>query len=219
MQLPAEATPAESSLIGSRLVRSEEHSAHHHRQSAYREVRTQTERSGGRHQPLQHPGESPPQQNQQNQQLLHLLLMFLQAQHNTRMLATYAALDPRVQFLGYTMKVFAKVWPSSCCLALILTHTLILTPVSAQRCDIGDASRGSLSSYAYILMVLYFLQQRQPPVIPVLQEVLSPFVFTPPGVDVDGTFLMVSDLLYSYKALDSVTLSVQTQSDPGREQS
>lgn len=68
------------------------------------------------------------------------------AQHNTRMLATYAALDPRVQLLGYTMKVFAK------------------------RCDIGDASRGSLSSYAYILMVLYFLQQRTPPVVPVLQE-------------------------------------------------
>lgn len=38
-------------------------------------------------------------------------------------------------------------------------------------CDIGDASRGSLSSYAYTLMVLYFLQQRNPPVIPVLQEV------------------------------------------------
>uniref|UniRef100_A0A1A8DNP5 RNA uridylyltransferase n=1 Tax=Nothobranchius kadleci TaxID=1051664 RepID=A0A1A8DNP5_NOTKA len=71
------------------------------------------------------------------------------AQHNTRMLATYAALDPRVQFLGYTMKVFAK------------------------RCDIGDASRGSLSSYAYILMVLYFLQQRQPSVVPVLQEIFE----------------------------------------------
>ncbi|KAM3875768.1 terminal uridylyltransferase 4 [Diretmus argenteus] len=71
------------------------------------------------------------------------------AQHNTRMLATYAALDPRVQYLGYTMKVFAK------------------------RCDIGDASRGSLSSYAYILMVLYFLQQRQPPVTPVLQEIFD----------------------------------------------
>uniref|UniRef100_A0A8C5BKX5 CCHC-type domain-containing protein n=1 Tax=Gadus morhua TaxID=8049 RepID=A0A8C5BKX5_GADMO len=41
------------------------------------------------------------------------------------------------------------------------------------RCDIGDASRGSLSSYAYILMVLYFLQQRQPPVIPVLQEIFD----------------------------------------------
>uniref|UniRef100_A0A803T4R3 Terminal uridylyl transferase 4 n=1 Tax=Anolis carolinensis TaxID=28377 RepID=A0A803T4R3_ANOCA len=41
------------------------------------------------------------------------------------------------------------------------------------RCDIGDASRGSLSSYAYILMVLYFLQQREPPVIPVLQEIFD----------------------------------------------
>ncbi|XP_053326372.1 terminal uridylyltransferase 4 [Spea bombifrons] len=69
------------------------------------------------------------------------------AQYNTRMLATYAAIDPRVKYLGYAVKFFAK------------------------RCDIGDASRGSLSSYAYILMVLYFLQQRNPPVIPVLQEI------------------------------------------------
>lgn len=37
------------------------------------------------------------------------LLAVFQAQHNTRMLATYAAIDPRVQYLGYTMKVFAKV--------------------------------------------------------------------------------------------------------------
>ncbi|XP_073862761.1 terminal uridylyltransferase 4 isoform X38 [Macaca fascicularis] len=44
---------------------------------------------------------------------------------------------------------------------------------NAERCDIGDASRGSLSSYAYILMVLYFLQQRKPPVIPVLQEIFD----------------------------------------------
>jgi DNA polymerase sigma len=40
-------------------------------------------------------------------------------------------------------------------------------------CDIGDASRGSLSSYAYTLLALFFLQQRNPPVIPVLQEVDS----------------------------------------------
>lgn len=39
----------------------------------------------------------------------------------------------------------------------------------AKSCDIGDASRGSLSSYAYILMLLHFLQQRNPPVVPVLQ--------------------------------------------------
>ncbi|XP_068032110.1 terminal uridylyltransferase 7 [Anomalospiza imberbis] len=69
------------------------------------------------------------------------------ALHNTRLLLSYAAIDPRVKYLCYTMKVFTKI------------------------CDIGDASRGSLSSYAYTLMVLYFLQQRNPPVIPVLQEI------------------------------------------------
>jgi hypothetical protein len=51
------------------------------------------------------------------------------------------------QILGFTLKRFAKL------------------------CDICDASRGSLSSYAYILMAIYFLQQCNPPVIPVLQEV------------------------------------------------
>ncbi|XP_036117330.1 terminal uridylyltransferase 7 [Molossus molossus] len=69
------------------------------------------------------------------------------ALHNTRLLSAYSAIDPRVKYLCYTMKVFTKM------------------------CDIGDASRGSLSSYAYTLMVLYFLQQRTPPVIPVLQEI------------------------------------------------
>ncbi|XP_035513831.1 terminal uridylyltransferase 7 isoform X2 [Morone saxatilis] len=69
------------------------------------------------------------------------------ALHNTHLLASYAAIDRRVKILCYVMKVFAKM------------------------CDIGDASRGSLSSYAYTLMVLYFLQQRNPPVIPVLQEI------------------------------------------------
>ncbi|XP_051923084.1 terminal uridylyltransferase 7 isoform X50 [Hippocampus zosterae] len=68
------------------------------------------------------------------------------ALHNTRLLALYAAIDRRVKILCYVMKVFAKI------------------------CDIGDASRGSLSSYAYTLMVLFFLQQRDPPLIPVLQE-------------------------------------------------
>ncbi|XP_073527049.1 terminal uridylyltransferase 7 [Phyllobates terribilis] len=71
------------------------------------------------------------------------------ALHNTRLLASYAAIDSRVKYLCYIMKVFTKM------------------------CDIGDASRGSLSSYAYTLMVLYFLQQRNPPVIPVLQEIYT----------------------------------------------
>ncbi|KAL1764889.1 terminal uridylyltransferase 7 isoform X5 [Sigmodon hispidus] len=69
------------------------------------------------------------------------------ALHNIRLLFTYSAINPRVKCLCYMMKRFTKV------------------------CDIGDASRGSLSSYAYTLMVLYFLLHRSPPVIPVLQEI------------------------------------------------
>uniref|UniRef100_UPI001EAED90F terminal uridylyltransferase 7-like n=1 Tax=Oncorhynchus gorbuscha TaxID=8017 RepID=UPI001EAED90F len=69
------------------------------------------------------------------------------ALHNTRLLACDAAIDPRVKMLCYVTKVFAKL------------------------CDIGDASRGSLSSYGFTLMVLFYLQQRNPPVIPVLQEI------------------------------------------------
>uniref|UniRef100_A0A3P8VCS6 CCHC-type domain-containing protein n=1 Tax=Cynoglossus semilaevis TaxID=244447 RepID=A0A3P8VCS6_CYNSE len=82
------------------------------------------------------------------------------ALHNTHLLATYGAFDNRVKILCYVMKVFAKV------------------------CDIGDASRGSLSSYAYTLMVLFFLQQRNPPVIPVLQEIYD--AQKKPEVLVDG---------------------------------
>ncbi|KAJ8305343.1 hypothetical protein KUTeg_015888, partial [Tegillarca granosa] len=73
----------------------------------------------------------------------------LLALHNTRLVRLYSSIDKRVKILGYALKVFAKV------------------------CDIGDASRGSLSSYAYILMALYYLQQCKPPVIPVLQELYA----------------------------------------------
>jgi len=49
----------------------------------------------------------------------------------------------------------------------------ILFLLCNQKCEIGDASKGSLSSYAYILLLLYYLQQCSPPVIPVLQEMYS----------------------------------------------
>ncbi|KAH9376928.1 hypothetical protein HPB48_002757 [Haemaphysalis longicornis] len=83
------------------------------------------------------------------------------AQQNTRLLKTYTSIDNRVRGLSYTVKRFAKT------------------------CDICDASRGSLSSYAYILMTIYYLQQRKPPVIPVLQE-LYPEGETRPEVIIGG---------------------------------
>jgi len=68
------------------------------------------------------------------------------AQENSRMLALYASVDERARQLGYLVKLFAKT------------------------VGIGDASRGSLSSYAYLLMMIFYLQQVEPPVLPVLQK-------------------------------------------------
>lgn len=67
-------------------------------------------------------------------------------QENTQLLRSYTEIDNRVTPLGFMMKKFAK------------------------HCHIGDASKGGLSSYAYSLMVIYFLQHSSPPVLPVLQE-------------------------------------------------
>lgn len=66
-----------------------------------------------------------------------------------------------------------------------------------QMCDIGDASRGSLSSYAYTLMVLFFLQQRNPPVIPVLQEVQKWHVCREKNIEFKLCFLSPCTILYS----------------------
>jgi terminal uridylyltransferase len=51
------------------------------------------------------------------------------ALQNTDLLRTYAEIDGRTKVLGHTVKYFAKI------------------------CRIGDASCGSLSSYAYIVMM------------------------------------------------------------------
>ncbi|GMR55323.1 hypothetical protein PMAYCL1PPCAC_25518, partial [Pristionchus mayeri] len=41
----------------------------------------------------------------------------------------------------------------------------------AKECDICDASKGSLSSYAYMILLIHFLQRLKPhPLLPVLQE-------------------------------------------------
>ncbi|UJR11522.1 hypothetical protein I4U23_015703 [Adineta vaga] len=68
------------------------------------------------------------------------------AMENTRLLKLYSDIDPRVSQLGYMVKYLTKT------------------------CDISDAKFGTLSSYAYIIMVIHFLQQIQPPVLPVLQQ-------------------------------------------------
>ncbi len=68
------------------------------------------------------------------------------ALQNTALLRSYAEVDERTKVLGHVVKYFAKI------------------------CRIGDASCGSLSSYAYIIMVIHFLMNTSPPVLPCLQR-------------------------------------------------
>jgi len=71
------------------------------------------------------------------------------ALQNTKLLSDYAKLDHRLSELGHIVKYWAK-----------------------QR-QINDTYQGTLSSYAYILMVINFLQQREPPILPCLQLIVN----------------------------------------------
>ncbi|KAI8644623.1 hypothetical protein BD408DRAFT_413010 [Parasitella parasitica] len=70
------------------------------------------------------------------------------ALQNTKMIKTYVALDSRVRPLIMTIKHWTK-----------------------QR-QLNDAANGgTLSSYTWTCMIINFLQQRQPPILPVLHEI------------------------------------------------
>eukprot|EP00929_Paragymnodinium_shiwhaense_P066520 TRINITY_DN33373_c0_g1_i1.p1 TRINITY_DN33373_c0_g1~~TRINITY_DN33373_c0_g1_i1.p1 ORF type:complete len:590 (+),score=131.93 TRINITY_DN33373_c0_g1_i1:80-1849(+) len=68
---------------------------------------------------------------------------------NSRLMAAYANLDTRVQKVGQQVKHWAKC------------------------CDIACSSDGHLSSYAYTLMTIFYLQYTEPPVLPNLQAVAA----------------------------------------------
>eukprot|EP00929_Paragymnodinium_shiwhaense_P111765 TRINITY_DN80052_c0_g1_i1.p1 TRINITY_DN80052_c0_g1~~TRINITY_DN80052_c0_g1_i1.p1 ORF type:complete len:838 (-),score=136.68 TRINITY_DN80052_c0_g1_i1:114-2627(-) len=68
---------------------------------------------------------------------------------NSRMLQAYCRCDARVRKLGCLVKDWAK------------TH------------ELAGTADGCLNSYAYILLVIYFLQKVQPPVLPNLQAMVS----------------------------------------------
>ncbi|CEP12885.1 hypothetical protein [Parasitella parasitica] len=70
------------------------------------------------------------------------------ALQNTKMIKTYVALDSRVRPLIMTIKHWTK-----------------------QRLLNDAANGGTLSSYTWTCMIINFLQQRQPPILPVLHEI------------------------------------------------
>ena len=68
------------------------------------------------------------------------------ALRNTQLLRMYSAIDPRVRWLAYTLKRWAKA-----------RH-------------LNDPSDSTLSSYGLLLLLFHFLQTRSPPVLPNLQR-------------------------------------------------
>lgn len=69
--------------------------------------------------------------------------------YNTNLLSNYASMDSRVRPLCLLVKYWAK------------------------RRGINDAYRGTLSSYAFVLLIIQFLQTRDRPVIPCLQRMVK----------------------------------------------
>lgn len=65
---------------------------------------------------------------------------------NTRLLHQYTSIDPRARHLCLIVKHWAK------------------------RRAVNEPFRGTLSSYAYVIMCIHLLQTRRPPVLPCLQD-------------------------------------------------
>eukprot|EP01116_Phalansterium_solitarium_P018997 TRINITY_DN5187_c0_g1_i1.p1 TRINITY_DN5187_c0_g1~~TRINITY_DN5187_c0_g1_i1.p1 ORF type:complete len:881 (-),score=217.39 TRINITY_DN5187_c0_g1_i1:37-2679(-) len=70
--------------------------------------------------------------------------------HNTQLLATYTQLDCRVRELACCIKFWAK------------------------RRQVNEPYQGTLSSYSWTLMVINYLQQQLPPILPCLQQLREP---------------------------------------------
>lgn len=73
---------------------------------------------------------------------------------------TYSQLDRRVHALGLIVKYWVC---SQCCSARL--QRVARRELQAKFANIGDAAKGSLSSYAYLLCMIHYLQVtvRAPP--------------------------------------------------------
>jgi len=85
------------------------------------------------------------------------------ALRNSQLLRAYMTLDPRARQLAFLIKYWAK------------------------RREINNPYHGSPSSYAWVLLVIHYLQTTSPPVLPVLQDLHGPNV---PATD---TFVRAHD--------------------------
>ncbi|GAB4844403.1 hypothetical protein Ancab_037767 [Ancistrocladus abbreviatus] len=83
----------------------------------------------------------------------------LLAVENTKLLRDYAEIDVRLRQLAFIVKHWAK------------------------SRGVNETYQGTLSSYAYVLMCIHFLQQRRPAILPCLQEMEATYVVTVDDVE------------------------------------
>ncbi|EPS59851.1 hypothetical protein M569_14951 [Genlisea aurea] len=81
------------------------------------------------------------------------------AVENTKLLRDYARIDVRLRQLAFVVKYWAK------------------------KREVNETYQGTLSSYAYVLMCIHFLQQRNPPILPCLQEMRSTYIASAENVE------------------------------------
>ncbi|KAL6629740.1 hypothetical protein ACP70R_029505 [Stipagrostis hirtigluma subsp. patula] len=100
---------------------------------------------------------------------------------NTKLLKDYAQIDQRLHQLAFLVKHWAK-----------------------QR-GVNETYRGTLSSYAYVIMCIYFLQLREPKILPCLQAMEPTYI-----MDVDGTecaYFDGVDQLHDYGAKNKESIA------------
>ncbi|GLT51890.1 hypothetical protein SLA2020_252650 [Shorea laevis] len=78
---------------------------------------------------------------------------------NTKLLRDYAEIDERLRQLAFIVKHWAK------------------------SRGVNETYQGTLSSYAYVLMCIHFLQQRRPAILPCLQEMEATYSVTVDDVE------------------------------------
>ncbi|PON85155.1 PAP/25A-associated [Trema orientale] len=78
---------------------------------------------------------------------------------NTRLLGDYARIDVRLRQLAYIVKHWAKTR------------------------GVNETYQGTLSSYAYVLMCIHFLQQRRPAILPCLQGMEATYSVTVDNIE------------------------------------
>lgn len=78
---------------------------------------------------------------------------------NTKLLRDYAQIDVRLRQLAFIVKHWAK------------------------SRGVNETYQGTLSSYAYVLMCIHFLQQRRPAILPCLQEMEATYAVTVDNIE------------------------------------